>query len=743
MRKDPKRKTSPKPSAASPVRKPTVTQKRARVTSLDDLRALAIFSVMFYHLGVSWLPSGHLGVVVFLVLTGYLVTSTLRPRINASGASALPRFWAKRLKRIWMPMAVMVVGTVFLCVLFNHVLLTKARPDVIPSLLLFQNVSAIVRNLSYFDMIGGPSPLTHLWYLGIDAQFCIIWAVLLLPDRLLASRDERVPVILTAVLAVASAVAMAVIFSPDADPTRVYYGLDTRAFSPLIGAIAAMVMPLSSARETIAELDGMRRFSLSIAGWVSLVAIILLMVLVPSGSAFLYRGGFVICSLLAAVLIVALMDEKGLLSAVFSLAPMRWIGARSYSLYLWHYPIFCLLGVVGSGGWDLLPTILALALSILAAELSMRFIERDQGRAIVGGHLRDGVTWLRDAAANRGGAKRRGGRLAARAPRSRDPQSSARPVLSLALCLGCAVVLLVAGIGYAVVPDETLVPEDAIQSTGASADAAMEVDKSGASSSSTSLETTTTGTTDTASAAASEGDSTTTDTDSLDPNNLPTKEITLIESDEERAAGVYDPVLIGDSVPGGMSELMEEYFPDALIDTYVGRAPNQMNEVFQGYLDQGVVGHVVIFEAFANNRGNSEKLAELIDSAGDREVFLVKTRIPEPEGKMNNEMIDKVAAEYDNVHVIDWPSVVAGHEEEWLYADGTHLRPSAKEPYTQMLATSIASAFVEGGGTIVDQNAEDSESADSADDAESADTADAGDTASAEEGSESTTATAA
>ena len=151
----------------------------ARVKSIEGLRALAIASVVAYHLEVNWLPSGHMGVVMFLVLTGYLVTNSILREFDRTGDVNLPSFWGRRLKRLWPPMAAMILIACVACIAFNHVALTKMRPDILPSLLFFDNWNYIVNGLSYFDKIGGVSPLTHLWYLGVDVQLCILWPLIL------------------------------------------------------------------------------------------------------------------------------------------------------------------------------------------------------------------------------------------------------------------------------------------------------------------------------------------------------------------------------------------------------------------------------------------------------------------------------------------------------------------------------------------------------------------------------------
>ncbi len=221
-------------------------QRARRVSSLDGLRTLAILSVVAYHLGVSWLPSGHMGVVMFLVLTGYLVTGSLVrafERKGSLGIGDVGRFWLRRLKRLWPAMVAMVLIVALACIVCNHVLLTKMRPDILPALLGFLNWSYIAGGQSYFAQIGSPSPLTHLWYIGIDVQMCVaLPLVVALCLRLGVGRVALRRGLLAAALA--SAVLMGILYDPLADPSRVYYGTDTRAFSVLVGAWLALAWPL-------------------------------------------------------------------------------------------------------------------------------------------------------------------------------------------------------------------------------------------------------------------------------------------------------------------------------------------------------------------------------------------------------------------------------------------------------------------------------------------------------------------
>ena len=598
-----------------------------------------------------------MGVIVFLVLTGYLVTNSLMRSLRGGGTIRFRTFWTRRLRRIWPPMAAMVFVTVAACVLFNHILLTKLKPDFVPSLLLVSNLASIVRGASYFDHLGGTSPLTHLWYLGLDAQFCLVWPLVftLLWRTGARRRDAAFPRRVTILLALASAIAMAALYNPNADPTRVYYGPDTRFFAPLVGAWLALVWPLGR-RQPVSILGDRQRIdrgSLEIFGAVGLFGLLAIMVLSPDTSTFLYRGGMALAALFSTALIASVLDPKTIAHRVFSARPLVWVGKRSYGIYLWHFPLFQLLAVNNSQtpAWV---TLLAVAASVGLAELSLRLIEEPLARA---------------AEARRKGAR---------------PAGLGTPQKVAALA-GCAVVA-VAVVGSIVVPDETALPADALNNTGVSAGEAKDLSETTQESSSSE------GSTDTADAASFSVD-----------NASPDDHLVLRASSDETAAHQYDPFVIADSVAGDASWYFEQHCPDGYLDSYVGRRPDQAVDVLKGYIDQGVVGKIVVLCTFSNAVAQAGDLDKLVEECGDRTIYIVNISIPESEESQINSDLVELDEKYDNVHMIDWHSYVADHgadsDEPWVYSDGTHLTPEGQPHYIDLITSAIAKDFVAAGGS--------------------------------------------
>ena len=312
------------------------------VPALDGLRALAVLAVIFYHMMMPWAPGGLLGVTIFFVLSGYLITGLLLREFSETGSISLKNFWLRRVRRIIPAVVFAVLGTAFLCTIFNHALLTRMRPDVIPSLLFYNNWWQIFNGASYFDNIGN-SPLQHFWSLSIEEQFYVIWPIVLLVCmKFGVSKKNLMRGIV--VLVVLSAVDMALQFSPNADPSRVYFGTDTRAFSLLIGSLLAFVWPYQRLRDgNGGYMDNRQVLILNVAGIAAVLGLLIMIGTLDGYSPFNYRGGLVLCSLLTAVAIASMVHPASWIGWFFSLKPLVWIGKISYSMYLWHWPIILLM----------------------------------------------------------------------------------------------------------------------------------------------------------------------------------------------------------------------------------------------------------------------------------------------------------------------------------------------------------------------------------------------------------------
>jgi peptidoglycan/LPS O-acetylase OafA/YrhL len=345
---------------------------------LDGVRALAVLAVVIYHLGTTGsgrhlLPGGFLGVDVFFVLSGYLITSLLMVEGWQAGRISIRRFYQRRARRLLPALLALLLAVGVAGAFWLTDQAAALRGELVAALTYVTNWWLIAQKASYFGGGSRPSPLTHLWSLAVEEQFYLVWPlVMILLARLRTSR--RVVLAVLAVLIAASTVAAALWYDPWADPSRVYYGTDTRALAPLVGAALAFAVRPWWHR---AVLGAARRRWLDSTGFGALAALVVIALLLHDNDAPLYRGGFLVIALLAAGLVGVAGHPASLLGRVLGVGPLRWLGERSYAVYLWHWPV-CVLtrpGVdVPVTGW--LNGLLRVALSIGLAELSYHFVER-------------------------------------------------------------------------------------------------------------------------------------------------------------------------------------------------------------------------------------------------------------------------------------------------------------------------------------------------------------------------------
>jgi peptidoglycan/LPS O-acetylase OafA/YrhL len=356
-----------------------VKRNQRYMPGLDGLRAIAVIAVIAFHLGFGWAPGGLLGVGIFFTLSGYLITDILLSQLARRGHIRLGRFWLARARRLLPALFAMMVVVVAWVTIFGPAQPQQFRDAVVASALYVSNWQLIFGDVSYFARFAPPGPLNHLWSLAIEEQFYLVWPFLLLLGVKLV-REAPLPsgvrprlAAATLLLALVSALLMGILYHPSLDPSRVYYGTDTRAFELLFGAALAMVWPSRRLSRKIAPgarnlLDG-----LGVAG---LAAIALMIWQTDQYSSFLYRGGFVLLSIATVLTLAALAHPACRLGPVLGWKPLRWVGVRSYGIYLWHFPIIVLTtpGGVANGSEPLRELLQAAAIFAVAA-LSWRYVE--------------------------------------------------------------------------------------------------------------------------------------------------------------------------------------------------------------------------------------------------------------------------------------------------------------------------------------------------------------------------------
>ena len=355
------------------------------IAGLDGLRALAVLAVVAYHVGLGWAQGGLLGVGIFFTLSGYLITDLLLAEQAAAGRLRLLSFWQRRARRLLPALFVMLAVVAAWVALLQRSQLPALRGAMAAAAGYVSNWWLIAQNSSYFARFAAPTPLGHLWSLAVEEQFYLIWPWLILLGLFLTRRlgDQARRRWLTAgtlVLAAASVAVMVALYRPGYDPTRVYDGTDTRAFGLLIGAALALArprrsMPAGPGRRSRLLLDG--------AGAAGLVVIAVLIWRTSEYSPFLYRGGMVLLSAATAAVVLAVSSPASRLERVLGWRPLRWIGVRSYGIYLWHYPII-VLTTPANGQETLLRGTAQVAASVVVAGLSWRLIEEPVRHGAIG-----------------------------------------------------------------------------------------------------------------------------------------------------------------------------------------------------------------------------------------------------------------------------------------------------------------------------------------------------------------------
>lgn len=370
------------PATTAPATTPRRRRARLRqVPGLDGLRGLAVLAVVIYHFFGDILPGGYLGVDMFFVLSGFLITSLLVREFNTTGRISLKDFWLRRFRRI-LPAALVVLSICTAIVaLIGGDLAVGIRQQFLGTFFFVNNWTQIATSQTYF----APNEVqvfAHYWSLAVEEQFYLIWPLLMFGVFAISRRKpKRLPIAVSLILAIASAVAMALIFTPGEDPTRVYYGTDTHAFGLLIGAMLSLLLTSTDKDIDADSWPAANKGILAGAvGALALVAYLAQLVWMGADREFTYRGGLVLTSLLGAAMIWGVVRETGPHTWIFRTRMMRWLGQRSFSLYLWHWPVVMIVHALSDAPSWLLG-LLCLPLSCLLAEVTYQFVENPFRRA--------------------------------------------------------------------------------------------------------------------------------------------------------------------------------------------------------------------------------------------------------------------------------------------------------------------------------------------------------------------------
>jgi peptidoglycan/LPS O-acetylase OafA/YrhL len=625
------------------------------------VRALAVLAVIAFHEGASELSGGFLGVDVFFVLSGFLITDLLATQYDRAGRLNLRDFWSRRARRLLPALALMLIVVTAAATVIEPGQGASLRPALLAAVTYTSNWYQILHHVSYFATLGlftAPPPLDHLWSLAIEEQFYLIWP-LLLWLIILRLNGRRARVTATLILAALSALAMALEYSPG-DPSLVYYGTDTHASALLIGAALALALPLA----TVMSLPIAQVRQLDAAGVVGLVLLAWAAGHFSGNDRAVYPFGLILAAVGAAGLVAAAAGT-GVIAAMTSLPPLRWVGIRSYGIYLWHWPVIALAGAItGPGPTSAWLWLIEAGVSIALACASWEFVERPI--------LRDGflVTCSRwrlalDEALRPVGARRRVG-----------------PVM-----VATATLIAVAVAGYGVArPPGSAAPSGLLRQVAEgqriSAASQASAQASAEASAQASAEASSQGT---GSGAAS-----------VSPSALPAS-ASPAPASVCRAAAVTLPKVsgrevtaIGDSVMVASAAALDATLPGLYIDAEVGRAMVNGLAVIQSLAARHELRRYVVVGLGTNGPVSAAQVRQLRHLIGpNRDLILINTFGPMPWEASVNTVLDAAGRRTAHVSLADWHAAIAGHTS-LLWPDRIHPRPAGARVYARIVLAAIA-----------------------------------------------------
>ena len=600
------------------------------VTGIDGVRTLAVLGVIIYHLLPTTLPGGYLGVPLFLLISGYFVTLQLVRQMDQTGGIQLTKFYLKRLRRLYPVLIVMLTVTTAYITLFARDLLHNIKSTIATNLLWVYNWWEIGHGQSYFDRFNGESPFTHLWTLGVEAQFYFLWPLILFMLFLILRKRSKIKWTVF-ILAVASAVEMALLFDPQ-NINRVYYGTDTRAFSLLLGSWLALCWPIDRLNASLTAhaariLDGV--------GIGALLIMLLGFFTLPGQSSWTYRGGMFFYSLIGMILIATVVHPGSHMNRWLTNPFFTWIGQRSYGIYVYQLPVMVFYErVIEIGRHPVINALVECLLILAISELSYRLVEQPLAhyqwrhlpasiRHWIDFKMRDWRQWLKVG-----------------------------PVVIICFIALCGLML----------PSKPA-KKSAVQTR---------IEKSRQ-------------TTAAKNKQIAEGKTAKVNVDS---KSLQKKY--GLTSNQLKAASELKVTAIGDSVMADASQDIQEIMPHAYVDAEVGRQGSATPAVIKDLKAKGQLQKNVILNLGTNGAMDSQTINDILTAIGKgHQIYWITPHVPTRDWEQTVcDQIKQAAKQNANVHVIDWNQAANGHAE-WFAQDKVHMNEQGNAYFTRLIVKTI------------------------------------------------------
>ena len=626
------------------------------IPSLDGIRALSVLAVIVYHANKIWLPGGFLGVEVFFVISGYLITLLLLAESEKNGTVSLKDFWLRRARRLLPALWIVVLGVVVFAALFQREILGTLRGDVVAALFYGFNWFQVWVGTSYFTSFEFV-PLRHLWSLAVEEQFYLIWPVVMLVVAKFGKR--RLPIVssIFVLIAVALAVYMAMVYQPGTISTindtpeqfmslfgqsvsRVDYlflGTFTRSSGLLLGAALAIWWRpwlLQNSRAGESKLY-------DIVGFGGLVALALMMWRFHTviegtdggtvGYDLLFRGGFFLTDLASVALIAAAVHPGSkIIAKSLSNPVLVWLGRRSYGFYLFHWPVFQFYRRFAGEGLTPYEFVVLVLFALALTELSYRYIETPVRQGVIS-------RWWREF---------------------RQPAFGAQLVRRQRRIVLTALVSLLPVFGVVSLATARVQLDEIAQNLSDNEGNTVDLLSGGQ----------TVGGGELAAATTIVGQ-VVTGTTTLDGQ-------------------VIDVLAIGDSVMLGAANVLTQR--GVTVDALKSRPYRQALEIANYMKSVNRLGSVVVIHLGTNNTVDEKTLDEIMVPLRDVPLVLfVTVHVPsEVRQNTNNRRINELPARYENVKVLDWYAIAKAHPE-YLYSDKIHIRPEGQKVYADLMMQAI------------------------------------------------------
>lgn len=606
-----------------------MSKKTKYLPSIDSLRAIAVIAVIIYHIDANYLPGGFLGVDLFFVLSGYLISSLIIKEYKSTGTVNLYNFYVRRARRLLPAVYFMITVILIIITLFNGVLLKKSYLDALFGYIYSSNWWYIFHKLDYFDSFGSQSPFKHLWSLAIEEQFYMFFPLIFLIFNRKSKANNGnnklnknfIYVVLSLILV--SLIAHILLFDIN-NINRIYFGTDTRAFSLLVGVVGAILYPMDKLSERTTKKDNI---TYSIVSLVSILVLIGIMITTSEYNTWLYRGGFLLVAIIGLIIIISSGRQYTIMSKLLSFKPFVFIGKISYSLYLWHFPILVVTTPVSEiGNPNLFYVTLRIILIFLVATGSYMFVEtpiRKLGFVNYINLLFKKIMKLKN---------------------------NTKKIIFASIAL--VAVVFTMGVFGKSVPYLSTAFVTEMNSNKESQFISNNNDNNTNNSSE----------------------------NKSDSNNQ--------ESNKSEDKKYNSLLVIGDSLTVDIGEKIKEKYPGAIIDGKISRQLTAATALADQYANYNNENTAVIFQLGTNGFFTESQVEELVKKFDKADIYFVNVKVPRTWEKTVNKELESLKERHSDITIIDWYSV-ANNNQNYFEPDKVHLNSEGVETMVSLIEKSL------------------------------------------------------